>query len=200
MTPSKGLSPVIASAILIGAVLIIGVSFMSYTISLADVQRYEIGVRSLLAEEASKVALFLERDVRLGANVTLYLGIAKVVDEPAPYYLAVLTASRYELASKIYSAVTPLRVRSFNGTAFHIRTPVEVRPDAVYVISASGDYVPIMLRGIRLYDVPYRQVNLVEVTCSYAGLKEYLVVMLLTSVGDEYYELLQLSYRVGAWS
>ncbi len=199
----KGISPVITSMILIGAVLVIGLSFMSYAILLTNIQRSEVVIRNILAEEASKVIMYLENDRRGDSNIVAYVGIAKLINEPSAYYLAVFKANQYELAAKKYTPIDA-NISIFNsstpgGYGFQRAVGTPVSSSNVYTLSTSGDYMPLGTElSLYVYEIPYTHTTLIKIECSsnVVGVDNYLVIMLLVRIDGDYYELLQLSYRV----
>lgn len=199
----KGISPVITSMILIGAVVVIGLSFMSYAVSLTNIQRSEIVIRNILADEASKVVMYLENDYRGSSDIVIYVGISKLINESSTYYLAVFKANQYELAARKYTSIDA-DVFIFNPSTpgsdkFQRVIGAPASPSNMYVLSTSGDYIPLGTEpSLSVYEIPYIHTTLIRIICpsNVVGVGNYLVVMLLVRVDSDYYELLQLSYRV----
>ena len=193
----RGISPVLTTMILVGAVLVIGVSFMSYVVMLSNSQRVEAYIRSLVADKALNTVMYLERVVDYGDKVSLYVGMVNILNESTTYYITTFKTDYYGLQAKVYRSLET-SVSYFNGSKFIDLSPTSVDSGKVYVVSLSGDYVPLSIGTVNIYGYMYRHTGLINVTLgkSSLGTDDYVVIMLLVGVGDEYYELLQLSVKV----
>jgi hypothetical protein len=183
--------------ILVGTVLVIGVSFMSYVVILSNSQRVEAYIRSLVADKALNTVMYLERVVDYGDEVSLYVGMVNILNESTTYYITTFKTDYYGLQAKVYRSLTT-SVSYFNGSKFTNLSPTPVDSGKVYIVSLSGDYVPLSIGTVNIYGYTYRHTGLINVTLSKSLLStdDYVVIMLLVGVGDEYYELLQLSVKV----
>jgi len=193
----RGISPVLTTMVLVGAVLVIGVSFMSYVVILSNSQRVEAYIRSLVADKALNTVMYLERVVDYGDKVSLYVGMVNILNESTTYYITTFKTDYYGLQAKVYRSLTT-SVSYFNGSKFIDLSPTSVDSGKVYIVSLSGDYVPLSIGTVNIYGYIYRHTGLINVTFSKSSLDtdDYVVIMLLVGVGDEYYELLQLSVKV----
>jgi len=193
----RGISPVLTTMILVGAVLVIGVSFMSYVVMLSNSQRVEAYIRSLVADKALNTVMYLERVVDYGDKVSLYVGMVNILNESTTYYITTFKTDYYGLQAKVYRSLET-SVSYFNGSKFIGLSPTSVDSGKVYVVSLSGDYVPLSIGTVNIYGYMYRHTGLINITLSKSslGTDDYVVIMLLVGVGDEYYELLQLSVKV----
>jgi hypothetical protein len=183
--------------VLVGAVLVIGVSFMSYVVILSNSQRVEAYIRSLVADKALNTVMYLERVVDYGDRVSLYVGMVNILNESTTYYITTFKTDYYGLQAKVYRSLEA-SVSYFNGSKFIDLSPTSVDSGKVYIVSLSGDYVPLSIGTVNIYGYTYRHTGLINVTFSKSLLStdDYVVIMLLVGVGDEYYELLQLSVKV----
>lgn len=193
----RGISPVLTTMVLVGAVLVIGVSFMSYVVILSNNQRVEAYIRSLVADKALNTVMYLERVVDYGDRVSLYVGMVNILNESTTYYVTTFKTDYYGLQAKVYRSLET-SVSYFNGSKFIDLSPTPVGLGKVYVVSLSGDYVPLSIGTVNIYGYTYRHTGLINITFSKSllGTDDYVVIMLLVGVGDEYYELLQLSVKV----
>jgi len=198
-----GVSPVITTMILVGAVMVIGIAFMSYTVSLSNIQGGEVKLRNILNEESMNVVAYVERDNSSDSLIDLYIGITKVIPEVSRYYIAIFTTDSYGIQAK---TLTTLPLSSINvGVLNYAVSQITTSTSNVFVITSFGDYIPLsFLRDyeyITLYEVEYqRPSTLIKVTIdrSQAGssLKDYILIVIFQQVSNNYYEILQLPYRV----
>ncbi len=204
MRLSDGISPVISTIVLLGAVLILGISFMTYSISLSNAQSSEIRLRNALADESAKVVIFIEKDDSTRENIILYLGLTKVIPEPAKYYLTLFKSNEYGTFSGLIPlspAEVSVSVKPPDITAY--RPPTGVSAMKIYMTDATGNYVPLMGSGLNtlyVYEVLYEptplNLTLIKINVGKAlvtGFK-YIVPVLLMDYGDEYYEIARLYY------
>jgi len=89
-------------------------------------------------------------------------------------------------------------MKYFNEGVFTDLNRIIVDSSKAYIVSLSGDYIPLSTGTVEVYEYRYRHTGLVSITINkeLLGSDDYIVVMLLTNVGGDYYELLQLSYQV----
>jgi len=193
----KGISPVLTTTILVGAVLVIGISFMSYAVVLSNTQRVEVYIRSLVADEALNTLIYIEKDIVSDSTVSLYVGIVNILNKDTTYYITTFKTDRYGLQAKVYKPLTT-SMKYFNEGVFTDLNRIIVDSSKVYIVSLSGDYIPLSTDTVEVYEYRYRHTGLVSITINkeLLGSDDYIVVMLLTNVGGDYYELLQLSYQV----
>ena len=193
----KGISPVLTTTILVGAVLVIGISFMSYAVVLSNTQRVEVYIRSLVADEALNTLIYIEKDIVSDSTVSLYVGIVNILNKDTTYYITTFKTDRYGLQAKVYKPLTT-SMKYFNEGVFTDLNRIIVDSSKAYIVSLSGDYIPLSTDTVEVYEYRYRHTGLVSITINkeLLGSDDYIVVMLLTNVGGDYYELLQLSYQV----
>jgi len=193
----KGISPVLTTTILVGAVLVIGISFMSYAVVLSNTQRVEVYIRSLVADEALNTLIYIEKDIVSDSTVSLYVGIVNILNKDTTYYITTFKTDRYGLQAKVYKPLTT-SMKYFNEGVFTDLNRIIVDSSKAYIVSLSGDYIPLSTGTVEVYEYRYRHTGLVSITINkeLLGSDDYIVVMLLTNVGGDYYELLQLSYQV----
>ncbi len=193
----KGISPVLTTTILVGAVLVIGISFMSYAVVLSNTQRVEVYIRSLVADEALNTLIYIEKDIVSDSTVSLYVGIVNILNKDTTYYITTFKTDRYGLQAKVYKPLTT-SMKYFNEGVFTDLNRIIVDSSKAYIVSLSGDYIPLGTGTVEVYEYRYRHTGLVSITINkeLLGSDDYIVVMLLTNVGGDYYELLQLSYQV----
>jgi len=193
----KGISPVLTTTILVGAVLVIGISFMSYAVVLSNTQRVEVYIRSLVTDEALNTLIYIEKDIVSDSTVSLYVGIVNILNKDTTYYITTFKTDRYGLQAKVYKPLTT-SMKYFNEGVFTDLNRIIVDSSKAYIVSLSGDYIPLSTGTVEVYEYRYRHTGLVSITINkeLLGSDDYIVVMLLTNVGGDYYELLQLSYQV----
>ena len=193
----RGISPVLTTTVLVGAVLVVGISFMSYVVVLSNNQRVEAYIRSLTADKALNTVMYIEKVVGDSNTISLYVGVINILKETTVYGITTFKTDYYGLQAKVYKPLTA-SLSYFNGSVFTSLTSKSVDSSKVYIVSLSGDYVPLTINTIDIYEYTYRHTGLINITLSKSLLNtnDYVVIMLLATVGDEHYEILQLSYQV----
>ncbi|MCX8186981.1 MAG: hypothetical protein N3G48_07765 [Sulfolobales archaeon] len=207
MKLNSGISPVISVTVLVGAVLVLGLTFMAYSISLSNVQSLEVRLRNILVDEAAKTVTYIEREERDKVNVTIYLGVTRVLPETALYYLTLFTSNEY---GTLYGLV-PLRSADVE---VYVKPPDinvvqqinQVQALRTYVVESGGNYVPLSTLGlstVNTYTIWYIPPNstLIKLKIRITSIAnyKYVIPILLIDFNGEYYEIARIYYLPSGW-
>ncbi|MEM1982629.1 MAG: hypothetical protein QXZ10_02665 [Sulfolobales archaeon] len=199
MRLDKGISPVLSVTVLIGAVIILGMSFMAYSISLSNAQSSEVRIRNMVVDEAAKVVIYIEKEDTTQSTTTIYLGLTKVIPETSKYYLILFKTNEYQ---SIYGLI-PL-----SATISQIQQNIPPQPKTssqIYVVETAGNYVPLKVLGLPSIDTymfwyipPNSSLIKIEISNNELVNFKYVVPIILVDFGNEYYEVARI-YCILRW-
>ncbi len=196
---TKGITPAITATILIGAVLLIGISFMGFSITISNIQSSEIRLRNIVINELASAVIYVEYEDISGDIVNLYLGLIRMIPENTAYYLIIFKSttsyrSLYEL--------TPIDYVSGIRVSKNIPATLLAPASKIYVLDEFGNQVPLNLLGIdylTAYQVDYTPLStLIKIVVNKYDVGypnySYIVSILLTEINGEYYEVARITY------
>ncbi|MCX8185764.1 MAG: hypothetical protein N3G48_01485 [Sulfolobales archaeon] len=207
MKLDSGISPVISVTVLVGAVIILGLTFMAYSISLSNAQSSEVRLRNILVDEAAKTVIYIEKEERNNVNVTIYLGVTRVLPESARYRLTVFRANEYGT----FYGLVPL---SASDVEVYVKPPNinvvqpmnQTQALRTFLVESSGNYVPLSTLGlstVNTYTIWYIPPNstLIKLNIRITSIAnfKYVVPVLLADFGSEYYEIARIYYLPSGW-
>lgn len=197
---NKGISPAITTTILVSAVLLIGISFMTFSVTLSNIQSSEIRLKNIIISELANAVIYVEYEDIKGDEVTLYLGLIKTIPENTTYYLITFKST------KSYRSPYELLPIDISDIKVSGKTPsiLSVPTSNIYILDEFGNQVPLNVLGINyltIYQVDYVPLSTlikVVVNKNYVGYPNYsyIVSILLTEINGEYYEIARITYML----
>lgn len=181
----KGQADLISAVILVSVVLVMSISFLGYASSLLSQKTAESDLNNLLQREAANTLIYREYEDEEGG--VLYLGVVRVDGTRGTYY--------YLAVNKTYCSING----AINGGYFKGGV-LEVSSSRVYVVTSSGQYVPLSALAPSLSTVPLNPllheggnellaVGDFTVSLNPPSTPNCLAVILFTQVGGDYYEV-----------
>jgi len=134
---NKAQSEIITVTLLLGVVLVIGVSLASYVNTNLSLLTAENDVRNFIQNEISKTVAYKELDT----GSTLWVGILRIDGSKTTYYILVLNVSHCYLSNVgVDDIINPDKISS--GTS-GVPVGLHFNPNKIYVLDEVGTYVPL---------------------------------------------------------